>query len=637
MEPLQYPPGEAHGFDGKLKDQGMSAFLRELANHQQGLCIITTRERVTDLEDKAAFTVKEMGLEHLSEEAGVQLLKSLEVKGSDKDIRQAVKEYDGHALALTLLGRYIKGVYAGDIRKKDKMPQLTNERIRGRHARRAMEAYERWLGESAEKDILFIIGLFDRPAEGEAIRTLKAAPPIPGVTEQLQQLSEEDWQYALTNLRSANLLAGEDPQKPDTLDCHPLVREHFGQKLREQNPDGWQEAHKRLYHYFKDLPGKELPDTLLKMEPLFAAITHGCRSGLYQEALVEVFWKRIRRKNQGYNVHKLGAFGADLAALSHFFEIPWSQPSNQLTDSDKALLLSWTAFDLRAVGRLQEAIQPMKAGLDAFVKKEDWKQSSTAASNLSELLLTLGEVNQAVAYARQSVTHADRSGEGGEKIVRRTTLADALHQAGQRKEAEKWFREAEEMQKKSQPGYPYLYSVQGFRFCDLLLGLGKYKEVMKRAEKTLEWVTKAGWLLDISLDNLSLGRAWMMQTVKEGSGDFHRAMDYLNRAVAGLREAGNQDELPRGLFARAECYRLQNQFSNAREDLNEAQEIAELGTMKLHLVDYHLEARRACEAEGKKQEAEGHFLKAEEMIEETGYYRRKEEAEKLRSEEKEKR
>jgi hypothetical protein len=87
------------------------------------------------------------------------------------------------------------------------------------------------------------LGLFDRPAEKGAVDILKSAPAIPGLTEQLQQLSEEDWQYALTNLRSANLLAREAPQKPDTLDCHPLVREHFGQKLREQNPDGWKEAH----------------------------------------------------------------------------------------------------------------------------------------------------------------------------------------------------------------------------------------------------------------------------------------------------------------------------------------------------------------------------------------------------------
>ncbi|UCH96306.1 MAG: tetratricopeptide repeat protein [Candidatus Aminicenantes bacterium] len=75
-------------------------------------------------------------------------------------------------------------------------------------------------------------------------------------------------------------------------------------------------------------------------------------------------------------------------------------------------------------------------------------------------------------------------------------------------------------------------------------------------------------------------------------------------------------------MARAECYRWQQQFSKAWDDLNEALEIAQLGSMKLHLVDYHLEAGRLCQAQGKKQEAKDHFKTAKKMIEETGYHRR---------------
>ena len=38
-------------------------------------------------------------------------------------------------------------------------------------------------------------------------------------------------------------------------------------------------------------------------------------------------------------------------------------------------------------------------------------------------------------------------------------MADALHQAGRRAEAEARFREAEQMQAESQPDYPLLYSL----------------------------------------------------------------------------------------------------------------------------------------------------------------------------------
>ncbi|MCP5105536.1 MAG: tetratricopeptide repeat protein [bacterium] len=301
------------------------------------------------------------------------------------------------------------------------------------------------------------------------------------------------------------------------------------------------------------------------MEPLFAAVAHGCRAGLHHEVKYDVFWDRIKRGNEHYNTRKLGAFGAHLSALSHFFEVPWSRPASGLLDRDKAFILSWSAFGLRAVGRLREASQAMKATLERYEKMQDSKEMAIAANNLSELLLTLGEVSEAADYARRSVTHTDRSGDDFQREVGRTTLADALHQAGQCAEAEKWFREAEDMQKK---------------------------------------------------------RAWMNRAGGQNSADFRRAMDHLDRAVTGLREAGTQDHLPRGLLVRAEWYCRQTQFTRAWQDLTEAKEIADAGEMKLHQTDFHLLAATVCEAEGKKTDAREHRRKAGKLIEETGYKRR---------------
>jgi len=49
------------------------------------------------------------------------------------------------------------------------------------------------------------------------------------------------------------------------------------------------------------------------------------------------------------------------------------------------------------------------------------------------------------------------------------------------------------------------------------------------------------------------------------------------RKKSQARKSGNQDDLPRGLIARAECYRRMRAFSKARENLDEAKEIAETG------------------------------------------------------------
>ncbi|MCP5104869.1 MAG: hypothetical protein GY950_15895 [bacterium] len=423
------------------------------------------------------------------------------------------------------------------------------------------------------------------------------------------------------------------------LDCHPLVREHFGERLQMKNPDAWKEAHNRLYDYYKNLPGKELPDTLKEMEPLFTAVTHGCMAGRHQEAFSEVYDNRILRGNEHFSWSKLGSFGSDLAALAGFFKSPWNQLVSGISDHDQGLILNQVGLYLRALGRLREAAQPMEVAVEAAIKQKDWKHAAVGSSNLSELYLTLGDVRRAVEWARKSVESADKSGDAFQMYSKRTTLADALHQAGGSGDiSEAWalFREAEEMQKKRQPQYPFLYSCGGYKFCDLLLGHGglepgepgapggRYGEVQKRAETTLKWTEQAGLdILSAALDRISLGRAHWRQALEECSADFTAPLEYLHRAVDGLREAGTQHELPRALLARAAVYRSMGSFSSAREDLEDAREIAERGSMGLHLADYHLESARLCKDEGGKEEETARHLEiAKKMIHKMGYHRR---------------
>jgi tetratricopeptide (TPR) repeat protein len=642
LEPLQYPPGAE---EGRLKDQGLKVLLKDLAaNEHPGLCVISTRLWTADLKTYEGGSVQRLDLTHLAPADGASLLRSLSVNGTDKELQQASADFDGHALALTLLGTYLHAVFDGDVRQRDKIPQLIyDEERQGKHARRVMESYEKWLAATEtglrQLNILRIMGLFDRPATKGAIDALLNSSSIKGLTDvfSIQKsfsekigfkkskkiaASSTEWQFAVQLLRDLRLLAKKDENRPDELDCHPLIREYFGEKLRKDNPDVWQEAHRRLYEYYKNLPKKQLPDTLEEMEPLFAAVAHGCQAGQHQEALDEVYWERICRKDEAFVNKQLGAFGADLAAIANFFEVLWTQPADGLTDRDKTIVLSYAGFTLRAVGRLREAAQPMQASLEALIAQKDWKQAAGQAGNLSELWLTIGDLPQAVEYAQQSVAFADRSGDGFQREGKRGTLADALHQSGKRAEAERLFQEAESLQKERQPEYDYLYSQRGFRYCDLLLSQGQYRAVMERAEKALEISKRNNWLLTIALDNLSSGRASLLQVVEQGTDDFTQAAAYLHQAVEGLRKAGSQEHLLLGLLARAALYRIKQDFPNAWADLDEVFEIADRSGMKLHLTDYHLEAGRLCLAEGNKDAAKKHLDAARALIQETGYHRR---------------
>src|SRR6185295_8325663 len=217
-----------------------------------------------------------------------------------------------------------------------------------------------------------------------------------------------------------------------------------------------------------------------------------------------------------------GAIGADLGAVACFFDPPWRRVSPALSEAAQAWLLNEAAYRLRALGRLTEALEPMRAGIEGAVRLEDWKNAAIYASNLSELELTLGDVPGAVGDAERSVTFADQSGDAFLRMGLRTTHADALHQAGRRAEALALFREAEGMQAEWQPEYPRLYSLQGFRYCDLLLaeaeraagrqsGAGvdgqalaeAIREVEERAAQMLREDVEYGGtaILDIALDH----------------------------------------------------------------------------------------------------------------------------------------
>jgi tetratricopeptide (TPR) repeat protein len=106
---------------------------------------------------------------------------------------------------------------------------------------------------------------------------------------------------------------------PGHLDTHPLVREYFGEQLRSKQTEAWKECNKRLFHYYRTL-APQLPNNFREMEPLFLAVICGCHAGLFREALHEVYIPQIQRGDSYFAAKALGARGALLLVLAHFFK-----------------------------------------------------------------------------------------------------------------------------------------------------------------------------------------------------------------------------------------------------------------------------------------------------------------------------
>jgi hypothetical protein len=317
LEPLQNPPGPQ---EGRLGEPCLQALLRELAAFNTGLCVITTRMPVVDIADHERTSAPRRDLEQLSSDAGAKLLRALGVKGHEPELRSASDEASGHCLALTLLGTYLVDAYHGDIRCREEVSKrLTHDVRQEVHARKVMESYQSWFGEGPELSVLLLLSLFDRPADAKALGALLKLPAIRGLTESLTSLSPSEWRTILARLRRARLLAPEDPHQPGQLDKHPLVREYFGDQLRNRLSETWRECNRRLYDHYRAL-APSLPESIREMEPLFLAIIYGCQAGLLRNTLHEVYLPRIQRGHASFAANVLGVRGALLSALAAFFE-----------------------------------------------------------------------------------------------------------------------------------------------------------------------------------------------------------------------------------------------------------------------------------------------------------------------------
>ncbi len=98
LEPLQHPPS----FDqGRLKDLAIHSLLLSLAAgrlgdpsgpKESGLCVVTSRQPVVELRTRSGQAVVQQPLDRLDAAAGAELLRQLEVRGPERELRQAVED-----------------------------------------------------------------------------------------------------------------------------------------------------------------------------------------------------------------------------------------------------------------------------------------------------------------------------------------------------------------------------------------------------------------------------------------------------------------------------------------------------------------------------------------------------------------
>ena len=615
VEPLQHGPD---GQTGQLKDQGLRALLRRFSApppDTQGLIILTSRIPVTDISRWKDTSAPVLDVERLSDEAGAALLRDNGVWGTDKELKSTSHDFGGHPLALGLLASLLKETKNGDVRKRDHVRAFLADKDDPRHdhAVRVMESFEKeWLaGQPVLLSIMYIMGLFDRPADSGCLDALRDSPVIPGLTEEIVDLSDDSWNRATKRLREVRLLSPRDPAAPDTLDAHPLVREWFDAHMKLVDENAWKASHGRIFdHLCRTKEGSQ--PTLARLAPLYQAVSHGCRARRVQDAL-NLYYDRIVRSPTFYSKAILGAFGSDLAAVSWFFAVPYTRPLDDLSELDGIWALAEAASCLSAQGRLSEASAAYKASLKGCESVGDLRMAANTASTLSHTELHLGNISESVAVAKRAISHADRAFDhvdydnddmSGLILVTRGDMAGALLASGKYDQEERLWTEIGRLA----PGPICQSSLAGnvlYHYFELRLRKKEYRIVYDLAQEVLDdnshvsLLTRAlamlaKWRAKIEITLAHNKTRTAISTTKE---TLRRERQNVDASIEALRGAGQQEFLPYGLIARAALWRMIGAWPNANHDLNEVEEIAGSGPMRLHLCDLTLERARLAFAQ----------------------------------------
>jgi tetratricopeptide (TPR) repeat protein len=614
MEPLQQPPGPE---GGKIVDPAIETLLTLLASANPGLCIVTTRYHIPNL-DRFRPNVDAITLEGLQGDDGVDLLKSLGVRGSPESITSAVREYGGHPLALHLLGTFLRDVYDGDIERRADIPLREWDTEQGGKARRIMQSYKNWLGFGAALQILHLLGLFDRPAEAAALSALRMAPPINGLTDRLTDPMR--WAAQLSRLRSAGLIAAETAERTGELDTHPLVRDFFGSDVFDNDRAAWLEGHLRLYEYLKRSTPQR-PDSLAGLFPLFSAISHGCKAGRHQECLRDLYIGRIQRgRSAWYSTKRFGIPTHHLAALSHFIEPGTEIVRAELADEDKIYVLMERAYQLRALGRLRDSIPPLMAARAECAKGRLLRDMTSACDCLAESHLYMGEISAALEYAEETVKFANASGRNFEKMYAHCTLANGQHFAGLLDDAAHNFKAAEAIQAERQAHSPRLKSLNGIQLCDFLISIGKSPSAVERAREIMAQLGKSeDTVVSRAIAGVVLARASSIS----GLEPIDSAAEILRMSCDILRATGQAQEYTIALiswaaFAASASGRFRDEIDQAIMD---AEEIVQRLDSDILRIEVYSAKRKIAHRDGDINAADAHLHAAQRLRARTGYRR----------------
>jgi hypothetical protein len=391
---------------GKMIHRECTELLHYLADVSKGLCLITSRYLLKDLDEWYERGYKNQPLIDLSIPDSLLMLRGRGVKGSDEELTEVIKRYKGHALSLTSLAGYLNRYYDGDIKQAPEVEFMLSDKERFKDVNKLLRKYAEKMSES-ERIFLYIFSLFrTEVTENDFAIVFQHKIEYTKFNDVLVKMSELDFKDLITGLVDWRLISYDETKK--TYTTHPLIKGYFESDFDEKIK---KLCHEYIYYYLYFEPYvPEWPETLEEMQPLFEQVYHGCTAGLYDIVNDDVYWKKIHKWEKHFVVHSLGAWETNLSLVRTFFpEGDLSQMPLVSKKSDQSWLLNEAGLALLSTGKPKEAEEPFLTGVKMYIEAKDWKNASGGYRNLAGLQFRTGELESGLESAKKALDAAEKA------------------------------------------------------------------------------------------------------------------------------------------------------------------------------------------------------------------------------------
>ncbi|NQE53703.1 hypothetical protein C5S29_08925 [ANME-1 cluster archaeon GoMg3.2] len=510
---------------GKMIHRECTELLHYFADVSKGLCLITTRYPLKDLDEWHERGYKNLSLIDLSIPDSLLMLRSRGVKGSDEDMIKVIYRYKGHALSLTSVAGYLNRYYDGDIKQAPEVEFVLSDRERFKDVNKLLRKYAEKMSES-ERIFLYIFSLFRREVTGNDFAgVFRHEIEDTKFNEVLVKMSELDFRDLVDGLVDWRLIFYDETKK--TYATHPLIKGYLESDFDEKNK---KLCHKRIYHYFGEY-APERPETLEEMQPLFEQLYHGCAAGFYDEVWSNVYWEKIQRSEEGFVIHKLGAWETNLSLVKTFFpEGALSQLPLVTKKSDQRYLLNGAGLALLSIGRPKEAEELFLTSVSMSIEAKDWENASIGYRNLADLQFQLGEIESGLESSKKALDAAEKAKSNDDIKTSKAYLAWILPLLGKGEEAGIEFREADELALKIEGNR--LRTLAGVQYADFLISMNRIDEAFELTKQNLEICKRNNLLNDISSCRRCHG------AIERIMGNHKKAEVHLKNAIEIARKVG---------------------------------------------------------------------------------------------------